>query len=262
MSHMSHTRHDLYRHNVPHHPRYTTNPDPHHQSHQHKDKYRIPSQPYSNQQPSIQYKHAQYHHPIPTHPSYKRRSKPKRTTKRKEKPLLNQSCSLPEDDEVLRASVFLLEHEPQAGDGYSSDNALFYGKISVTKANTKDKTNYLKKLGKEVLTNNPKFSNVTPKDQLAMNSQCKPQHHTLYNALTKRLNGEIHSDDNESLDKQALAEKDRKAVIRTRQKMRRHEADDPSFLFFKYGSVGAVLCNLSASTLGCSVLCIPYVFSL
>eukprot|EP01084_Bolivina_argentea_P154203 268827_1 len=90
--------------------------------------------------------------------------------KSKEEPLLNESCSLPEDDEVLRASVFLLEDEPDVGDGYSSDNTLFYGKItlSTSKLNN-NKLNYLKKLGKEILTNNPKFTgHIDQKDQLAM----------------------------------------------------------------------------------------------
>ena len=44
--------------------------------------------------------------------------------------------------------------------------------------------------------------------------------------------------------------------------MRRRKKEEKSYIVFKYGSIGAVLCNLSASTLGCSVLCIPYVFSL
>ena len=44
--------------------------------------------------------------------------------------------------------------------------------------------------------------------------------------------------------------------------MRRHRRQEKSSIFFKYGSIPTVLCNLSASTLGCSVLCVPYVFSL
>lgn len=44
--------------------------------------------------------------------------------------------------------------------------------------------------------------------------------------------------------------------------MRRRKKREKTYMMFKYGSIGAVLCNLSASTLGCSVLCIPYVFSL
>ena len=118
---------------------------------------------------------------------------------------------MPEDDEVLRASVFLLEKEPEVGDGYSSDNNLFYGKITVSKT-TDHKTTYLQKLGKQILSN--------PQSEMTQIGETKAKTKTLYTALTKRLNeeeNELHIiSDDDSMENVRREERERKNLIHAR----------------------------------------------
>ena len=185
----------------------------HSQSHHNHHHQQYQPQQYQHHQREQQQQH------IPNK-QIKSKNRSNRSRKNKEKPLLKESCSLPEDDEVLRASVLLLKEESNCADGYSSDNALLYGKISITSKykTANPKTKYLQQLGKEILTNNPKFRNIDQKDELA-NHDNKNEGKTLYNVITKRLNEqenehEVLSDNSHEIIRRA--ERNRREVIHAR----------------------------------------------
>lgn len=100
----------------------------------------------------------------------------------------------------------MLHEEPQVGDGYSSDNSLFYGTIRVsTKSGGRSKSKYLEKLGKEILKNDAHFLSDSAGG--------------FDRSVTKKLNEEENAMDivsDDSTEKIQRAESHRKEVIRAR----------------------------------------------
>ena len=215
--------------------------------------------------------------------------------------LLKESCSLPKDDDLLRAASALLDDEPGAGDGYSSDNIQFYGQIKCKRSND-NKQVYLKKLGNKILTKslNDSLSKITTQyrsNNSLINNDSQPNIASLGNIdddydninIIKKvqkkieMERELSSSSSNLSNKAYQAEIDRKEIIRTRcvclymyihiimvyyyccyvdRQMMRRKKPPKSRLFWQFGSIQTVYCNYVAITLGFGILCSPFVFTI